>query len=49
LGYLAIRYGDQAAQYVQQHKLAMSLVTLGAVLFSYLVVRFAFRPRDTAN
>jgi membrane protein YqaA with SNARE-associated domain len=49
LGYLAIRYGDQAAEYVQQHKLAMSLVTLGAVLVSYLVVRFAFRPRNTAT
>jgi len=49
LGYLAIRYGDQAAQYVQQHKLAMSVATLGAVLFSYLVVRFAFRMRNTAT
>jgi membrane protein YqaA with SNARE-associated domain len=49
LGYLAIRFGDQAGQYVQQHKLAMSLVTLGAVLLSYLIVRFAFRPRDAAK
>jgi uncharacterized membrane protein YdjX (TVP38/TMEM64 family) len=47
LGYLAIRYGNQAADFVQQHKLMMSLVTLGAVLLSYLVVRFAFRPRDS--
>ncbi len=49
LGYLAIRYGDQAAQFVQQHKLSMSLVMLGAVLFSYLIVRFAFRPRQSAT
>jgi membrane protein YqaA with SNARE-associated domain len=49
LGYLAIRFGDQAEQFVQQHKLSMSLVILGAVLFSYLIVRLAFRPRNTAS
>jgi membrane protein YqaA with SNARE-associated domain len=49
LGYLAIRFGDQAEQFVQQHKLSMSLVILGAVLFSYLIVRLAFRPRNTAG
>ena len=48
LGYLAIRFGDQAEQFVQQHKLSMSLVILGAVLFLYLIVRLAFRPRNTS-
>jgi len=48
LGFLAVRYGDPATQFVLQHKLMMSLTTLGAVLFSYLVVRFALRARDSA-
>jgi membrane protein YqaA with SNARE-associated domain len=48
LGYLAIRFGDQAMQYVQQHMVAMSLLILAAVLFSYLIVKLAFRPRDTS-
>jgi membrane protein YqaA with SNARE-associated domain len=49
LGYLAIRYGDQAQQFMEQHKLSMSLVMLGAVFFSYLIVRFAFRPRNSTT
>jgi membrane protein YqaA with SNARE-associated domain len=48
LGYLAIRYGDQAMQYAQLHMFSMSLVILGAVLFSYLIVKLAFRPRNTS-
>lgn len=49
LGFLAVRYGNQAADFVQQHKLMMSLATLGAVLFFYLVVRFVLRSPDSAE
>jgi membrane protein YqaA with SNARE-associated domain len=49
LGFLAVRYGDQVTDYVLQHKVLMSLVTLGAVLVFYLIVRLIFRPKPTAE
>lgn len=46
LGFLAVRYGDQATQFVMQHKVSMSLVILGAVLFFYIIVKLALRPKS---
>jgi membrane protein YqaA with SNARE-associated domain len=46
LGFLAVRYGDQATQFVLQHKVSMSLVILGAVLLFYLIVKLALRPKS---
>jgi len=48
LGFLAVRYGDQATQFVLQHKVSMSLVILGAVLVFYVIVRLLLRPKATA-
>jgi membrane protein YqaA with SNARE-associated domain len=48
LGFLAVRYGVQATQYVMQHKVSMSLGILGAVSVFYLIVRLIFRPKATA-
>jgi membrane protein YqaA with SNARE-associated domain len=47
LGLLAVRYGDQATIFVLQHKVMMSLVTLGAVLVLYAIVRLMFRSKPT--
>lgn len=49
LGFLAVRYGDQATQFVLQHKVSMSLVILGAVLLFYVLVRLMFRPKEIAS
>jgi membrane protein YqaA with SNARE-associated domain len=44
-GYLAIRYGDQASQFLLTHKLEVAGITLGIVLVLYLATRLAFgRP-----
>jgi membrane protein YqaA with SNARE-associated domain len=44
-GFLAIRYGDQAGQFLATHKLEVAGVTLLIVLALYLASRFAFgRP-----
>jgi membrane protein YqaA with SNARE-associated domain len=49
LGFLAVRYGDQATQFVLQHKVSMSLVILGAVLLFYVLVRLMFRSKEAAS
>jgi membrane protein YqaA with SNARE-associated domain len=49
LGFLAVRYGDQATQFVMQHKVSMSLVILGAVIFFYVLVRLLFRSKESAS
>ena len=46
LGFLAVRYGDQATQFVLQHKVSMSLVILAAVLLTYVTVKLALRPKN---
>jgi len=44
-GFLAIRYGDQASQFLLTHKLEVAGITLGIVLVLYLASRLAFeRP-----
>jgi membrane protein YqaA with SNARE-associated domain len=43
-GFLAIRYGDQAVQFLVTHKLEVAGMTLGVVLCLYLLSRLAFRP-----
>jgi len=44
-GFLAVRYGDQASHFLLTHKLEFAGITLGVVLFLYLVSRIAFRLR----
>ena len=44
-GFLAIRYGDQASQFLMTHKLDVAAIVLGVVLVLYLASRLAFeRP-----
>ena len=44
-GFLAIRYGDQAGQFLLTHKLEVAGIVLGIVLVLYLASRLAFgRP-----
>ena len=44
-GFLAIRYGDQAGQFLMTHKLEVAGIVLGIVLVLYLATRLAFgRP-----
>jgi membrane protein YqaA with SNARE-associated domain len=44
-GFLAVRYGDQAGQFLLTHKLEVAGITLGIVLCLYLLSLIAFRPR----
>jgi membrane protein YqaA with SNARE-associated domain len=44
-GLLAVKYGDQASQFLLTHKLEVAGITLGVVLLLYLATRIAFRPR----
>ena len=45
-GFLAIRYGDQAGQFLVTHKLEVAAIVLAVVLCLYLLSRIAFRPRQ---
>jgi len=47
-GFLAIRYGDQAGQFLLTHKLEVAGIVLGVVLCLYLLSLRAFRP-ERAN
>src|SRR5579864_8442396 len=47
-GFLAIRYGDQASQFLMTHKLEVAGITLGVVLCLYLLSHIAFRPRHAS-
>jgi membrane protein YqaA with SNARE-associated domain len=44
-GFLAIRYGDQAGQFLVTHKLEVAGIVLGVVLCLYLLSLLAFRPK----
>jgi membrane protein YqaA with SNARE-associated domain len=44
-GYLAVRYGGQAADFVAQHKMGLVASTVISVLVLYLLMRLLFRPR----
>ncbi len=43
-GILAVRYGDQAFDWLKQHPAEFTLILFGLVAASWLVTRFAFRP-----
>jgi membrane protein YqaA with SNARE-associated domain len=45
IGYLAVRYGDQAMPYIQQHKLLVVGVVIGLVAVSYGLSRLLLRDR----
>src|SRR5580700_3087928 len=42
-GYLAVRYGPQAAQFLIAHKVALGVATVASIIVSYLFVRLLFR------
>jgi membrane protein YqaA with SNARE-associated domain len=44
-GFLAIRYGDQAGQFLLTHKLEVAGIVLGVVLCLYLLSLVALRPQ----
>jgi membrane protein DedA with SNARE-associated domain len=44
-GFLAIRYGDQAGQFLLTHKLEVAGIVLGIVVCLYLLSRLALRPQ----
>lgn len=44
-GFLAVKYGDQASQFLLTHKLEVTGIALGVVLCIYLGSRIAFRER----
>jgi uncharacterized membrane protein YdjX (TVP38/TMEM64 family) len=44
-GFLAIRYGDQASQFLLTHKLEVAGIVVGAVLCLYLLSLVALRPQ----
>jgi membrane protein YqaA with SNARE-associated domain len=47
-GFLAVKYGDQASQFLITHKLEFAAIVLGGVLLLYLMTRVAFRLRPAA-
>jgi membrane protein YqaA with SNARE-associated domain len=48
IGYLAVRYGNQALPYLGAHKLQVVLVLVLLVAASYLLSRLILKPRQTA-
>ena len=44
-GFLAVKYGDRASDFLLTHKLEVAGITLGVVLALYLLSRLAFRTR----
>lgn len=49
LGYLAIRYGNDAVPYLKGHKLEASVVIILIVLLSYLISRVVLRHHPPAD
>jgi membrane protein YqaA with SNARE-associated domain len=47
-GFLAVKYGDEASQFLITHKLEFAAIVLGVVLLLYLMTRVAFRLRPAA-
>ena len=45
IGYLAVRYGNDALPYLKEHKLEATVVIVLFVLLSYLVSRVILRPK----
>ena len=46
VGYLAVRYGDQAMPYLAHHKLQVVTFTIIFVVVSYLLSRLILRPKS---
>jgi len=44
-GYLAVRFGSDAARYLREHTLLFTLIVAVLLLGSYALTRLAFRPR----
>lgn len=49
VGYLAVRYGDQALPFLTQHKLQVVLFIVLFVLVSYLLSRLILRPKPESG
>lgn len=51
IGYLAVRYGDQAMPYLATHKVEVALILVVLVVASYLLSRLILRrrPMDTSG
>jgi membrane protein YqaA with SNARE-associated domain len=47
-GFLAVRYGEQAGQYLATHKLEVVAVALAVIVCLYVLTRLAFRPRNAS-
>jgi membrane protein YqaA with SNARE-associated domain len=43
-GFLAVKYGDQAGQFLLTHKLEVAAIAVGVVLLLFLASRITFRP-----
>lgn len=48
-GYLAIHYGEQAKQVLEEHEVLASVITIVAIVVFYVAVRLIMRPAKTAN
>jgi hypothetical protein len=46
-GFLAVKYGDQASQFLLTHKLEVSGIALSVVLGLYFASRIAFRTNPS--
>jgi membrane protein YqaA with SNARE-associated domain len=49
IGYLAIRYGENAMPYLAQHKVQVAVITIVFVFVSYGLSRLILRERPTAK
>jgi uncharacterized membrane protein YdjX (TVP38/TMEM64 family) len=45
IGYLAVRYGNQAMPYLAAHRLQVALILVALVGLSYLLSRLILKPR----
>ena len=45
IGYLAVRYGNQALPFLLAHKLEVALILIFLVAASYLLSRLILKPR----
>jgi len=49
IGYLAIRYGENAMPFLKEHKLQVTLFVIGFVLLSYLLSRLILRDKTASG
>ncbi len=48
-GYLAARYGNEAFDFLMEHKLSMALITVGVSAAFYVLVRMLMRPPKSST